>query len=480
MSSRGIPAELNTFASRVFQRRLRNGATVLVVPRPSSATAHFAVAFRAGGVDEPDGRAGIAHLYEHMAFKGTSRIGSRSWPKEKRALKRLDELDERMMHERARVPKPDEKKLARLKREFDSTEARAEGLVKQNELDEIYGRNGARGLNAYTSNDATVYIVNLPSNRVPLWAAMEAERIREPVMRQFYRERNVVIEELRLIADSPRWRLWDTMQTLAFKAHPYRVPVIGWKSDLERMTPRDLVEFFRSRYRPDRAVFVAVGDVDPARLVRMLDANLSFWKAGPPPRPVTTAEPEQRGERRAIEHCPASPQLAIAWPIPTHGHPDKVPLDALAWILGAGPSSRLHTVLVKRRRIAFSVDVSSGFPGERYPRLFAIGAVPKAPHAPAEVEEAITKEIGRLVRHGVTKRELEKAANQIEANVFQNLTDNSNLAPALAHAHAVTGDWRTILRILAEIRRVKTGDVVRVAREYLVPQRRNTVTVTAP
>ncbi|MEK7766161.1 MAG: insulinase family protein, partial [bacterium] len=198
-----LPPELAAFAAGVKQRTLPNGLTALVVPRRGSATVHFAIAFGVGAVDEPEGRSGIAHLYEHMAFKGTPRIGTRNWPRERALLARLDALDEALALERARHA-PDARKLARLKKTFDRTEAQAEKLVVPNELDELYQRNGAKGLNAYTSKDATVYIVNLPANRMALWAAIEGERVRTPVLRQFYRERNVVIEELRRLAFEQR------------------------------------------------------------------------------------------------------------------------------------------------------------------------------------------------------------------------------------------------------------------------------------
>ncbi len=480
MAAPELPAELKAFADRVVERRLPNGLTTLIVPRKTSATAHFAIGFRVGGVDEPEGRSGIAHLFEHMAFKGTTRIGTKNWAREKRLLLRLDDLDAQIMTERARGLQCDEKKLARLRKEFERTEERAEALVKPNELDEIYARNGAKGLNAYTSKDATVYIVNLPANRVKLWVAMEAARIREPVLRQFYRERNVVIEELRRYDDNPNWRLQDAMPMLAFTAHPYRTPIIGWRSDLERMTRKDLEFFFRQYYRPDRAVLAAVGDVEPKALLKLIKKEFSFWRAGTPPRPITTEEPEQRGERRAVEHMPTNPLVGIVYPTPTWGHPDKVAMDALAAILGHGDSSRLHTVLVKQKQLAVGVHAGTEFPGERFPNLFLILAVPRSPHGPAESEKAIIEEIDRVANDGVSQRELDKVTNLMEAEIFQRLADNSHLAATLAHVQAVTGDWRMILKVLQQLRALTPADILRVARERLVPQRRSVVTILPP
>lgn len=475
-----LPPELAAFAKQVHQRTLPNGLTVLVVPRRGSATLHFAIAFGVGGVDEPEGRSGIAHLYEHMAFKGTPRIGTRNWAKERRLLARLDELDEARKAEEAR-PAPGAGRIARLTKDFDRTEAAAEKLVVPNELDEIYQRNGAKGLNAYTSKDATVYIVNLPANRLKLWTAIEGERVRTPVLRQFYRERNVVLEEMRRCEDLPSWRLYDALCLHAYAAHPYRTPIIGFKSDVERMTRRDLESFFRSRYRPERAVAVIVGAIEPEAAFRAVAGAFGSWRAGgPPPRPLSTVEPEQRGERRAVEHMDANPQVGMAWPIPTWGHPDKAALDALAGVLGKGDSSRLHVALVKEQQLAVNVFAYPDYPGERFARLFLVAAVPRDPHGPEACERAIDGEIDRLIAGGVSAREMEKTANAMEADIFKGLTDSASLASGLAHSQAVTGDWKKPLELVTVLRALKPDDLVRVAKTYMVPAKRSVVTIRKP
>jgi len=194
-----LSPELASFADRVVERRLPNGLTVLVYPRRTSATAHFAMAFRAGAVDEPEGRSGMAHLYEHMAFMGTPEFGTRNWPKEKKLLERLDILDAAV--KTARLDKR-EAQAVRLEKALKRVEEAADKYMVQGALDDLYSGNGARGLNAFTSNDETCYVVSLPSNRLELWTTMESRRVVEPVLRHFFRERNVVIEELRIYDDS--------------------------------------------------------------------------------------------------------------------------------------------------------------------------------------------------------------------------------------------------------------------------------------
>ncbi len=473
-----LTPDLKAFAGRVVRTQLANGLTVLIVPRRRSATLHFAIAFGVGGVDEEAGRSGIAHLYEHMAFKGTRDVGTTDAASEEKILAKLDLLDARMQAEKAKNDGADAKKLAGWKKEFDRLEARAEALVDEEGMDELYARNGAKGLNAYTAKDLTVYIVSLPSNRARLWAALEAGRVKAPVLRQFYRERNVVIEEMRRYDDMPNWRMYDALPMLAFAAHPYRTPIIGWKSDVERMTRKDLEEFFRSRYRPDKATIAVVGDCDPDEMFALIRREFGNW-TGPAeaPRPVTTVEPEQRGERRMEQRMQASPLLGIAWPVPTWGHPDKTAIDALTTILGAGDSSRLNSALVKRDRIAVQAAAFTGFPGERYPNLLTVYAVPLAPRTVAEVEAAVDAEIAKLAADGPTKPELEKAVNMKEAEIFRKLGDNSDLAVVLADANASLGDWQLPLKQVGWLRALTPADVKRVAAEYLVAHRKNVVAI---
>lgn len=472
-----LSPDLKAFAGRVVERKLPNGLTILIVPRRRSATLHFAIAFGVGGVDEEAGRSGIAHLYEHMAFKGTRDVGTLDAKAEATLLGQLDALDAKMLAERARGPRADAKRLAAWKKEFDRLEAKAEKLVDDEGMDELYSRNGAKGLNAYTAKDLTVYIVSLPSNRARLWAALEAGRVKAPVLRQFYRERNVVLEEMRRYDDMPNWRMYDALPMLAFTAHPYRTPIIGWRSDVERLTRQDLEDFFTSRYRPDTATVAVVGDCDPDEMTALIRKEFGNWIApGTPPRPITTVEPEQRGERRMVQRMQASPLLGISWPVPTWGHPDKTAVDALTTILGAGDSSRLSN-LVKKDRVAVQAAAFTGFPGERYPNLLTVYAVPLAPHTPAEVEAAVDREIARLAADGPTADELEKAVNMKEAEIFRKLGDNSDLAVVLADAHASLGDWKLPLKQIGWLRALTPDDIRRVAKDTLLPHRKNVVTI---
>ncbi len=481
MSATALSPELARFAAGVSQHRLANGLTVLLVPRPGVATVHFAMAFGVGWADEDAGRSGVAHLYEHMAFKGTALVGTTNWNKERVLLEQLDELEAAMVAENARGPQADTAKVKVLKQKFDRLENAAEKLIIPNEFDEVYARNGAKGLNAYTSNDATVYIIAMPANRAKLWAAMESARVTAPVLRQFWRERSVVLEEQRRYDDMPNWRLYEALAALAFPAHPYRTPIIGWKSELEKLTRRDLEGFFRSRYRPDRAAICAVGAIHEREMLAMLKSAFGAWQPTlPPPPPMTTVEPDQRGPRRATQYMQANPLLAIGWPIPTWGHPDKAAVDVLAAVLGRGESSRLNASLVKRQRIALYAGTLTEYPGDRFPNLLGVIAAPQAPHTPEAVEAAVHAEVNRLLTDGMKPAELEAAVNLLEADRFKQLQDHTNLAATLSSSQATMGDWRTPLRWVTALRALTTEDIMKAAKTYLVAAKTNTVIVRPP
>jgi predicted Zn-dependent peptidase len=243
------------------------------------------------------------------------------------------------------------------------------------------------------------------------------------------------------------------------------------------MAPADLREFFTTYYRPDRAVIAVVGDVDPARFLALVRRDFGSWKGGPAPRPMATVEPEQRGERRATEYMQSNPLVAMAWPVPTWGHPDKVAIEATARILGRGDSSRLHTALVKRDRIAFQASAFAEYPGARYPHLFALFGAPQAPHTADEVEEALVREAYRLKDEPVTPREMEKTISMMEADILRQLSENWWLPNSLAGTQVVTGDWRNLLYMVEQIRALSPDDIRRVANEYLLPRRRTVVQV---
>lgn len=471
-------------ADRVVEHRLANGLTLLMVERHEAPVVSINATFRVGGVDEGTGHTGVAHLYEHMAFKGTPRIGTTNYEKEQRLLRELERLGAEIREERERLEAEGQRSSARLEeleKQFEETQDEAGSYVVSNEMSLLYQRHGAVGLNASTGKDVTRYFVSLPANRLPLWAAIEADRMAHPVFREFYKERAVVMEERRLRTDdNPTGLLYETFIATAFQAHPYRLPTIGWPSDLEALTPGLTRRFFETYYTPANAVIAIVGDIDPPEVVVLAERTFGKVPPGTPPPDVITAEPPQRGERRVKVEFDAEPMVFIGYHKPAINHPDDFVFDVIDALLSQGVTSRLYQRVVLEKRLASSIRTSSSVPGARAPNLFMISAAPLAPHDTTDVEAAIYAELDRLKREPVGPEELEKVLNNLDASLLRSLRSNSGLASRLSYFHAVAGDWRYVLRLRDRMAAVTPADIQRVARQYLVPSNRTVATLVKP
>ena len=279
----GALAEAPSLADRVIEHRLGNGMTVLMVERHQTPVVSINLTFGVGGMNEQVGQTGLAHLYEHMAFKGTRTVGTKDYETERAVLEELHrvgaELEQYQGGESgAAAPgsgsprgQPDAR-LEALQQRFKELQDKAGEYVLGNEMALLYQRHGAVGLNASTGKDITRYVINLPANRLPLWAALEADRMAHPVLREFYKERGVVMEERRLRTDdSPTGLLYEAFTSTAFQAHPYGVPTIGWASDIQSLTPAAAEDFFKTHYGPNNATVAIVGDINPQEVIRLLE-----------------------------------------------------------------------------------------------------------------------------------------------------------------------------------------------------------------
>ena len=473
-------------AERVVQHRLANGLTLLLVERHQSPVVSINVTFGVGGMNEHNGATGIAHLYEHMAFKGTRTLGTKDYERERPLLEELDRLQGRIEQERERLGAAGQDEAAspvlkELRQAFVDLQERAGQLVVGNELAMLYQRHGGVGLNASTGKDVTRYTVSLPANRLPLWAAVESDRMASPVLREFYKERDVVLEERRLRTDdSPAGLLYEVFAAAAFEAHPYGFPTIGWASDIQSLTPAVTEQFFRTYYGPANAVIAIVGDINPSEVADLIERTFGKIPPAPVPPPVVTVEPPQRGERRVEVEFDAQPSLLIGYHKPALGHADDYVFDVIDSILSEGQTSRLYRRLVREKRVAMSVDTQSNFPGAQAPNLFVIGAVPLAPHTTAEVEAAITDEIERLKTEPVTPEELQKVLNNLDAELLRSLRSNSGLASQLAYFQTIAKDWRYLLAARDRIAQVTSKDIQRVASRYLVKSNRTVAALIKP
>lgn len=469
-----------SLAERVIEHRLANGLTVLMVERHQTPVVSINITFAVGGINEQIGQTGLAHLYEHMAFKGTRVVGTTGYEKEKPILDELalvgTDLDQRQrdLAVKGDSATADERAAVdSLQHRFQELQTQAAQYVVGNEMALLYQRHGGVGLNASTGKDLTRYTISLPSNRLPLWAAIEADRMANPVLREFYKERGVVMEERRLRNDdSPNGLLFETFTSTAFRAHGYGIPTIGWGSDILSLTPAATEAFFKTHYGPDRATIAMVGDINPKEVIALIEQTFGKIPAAPPPPPLTTVEPEQRGERRVEVEFDAEPAIIIGYHKPGLGHPDDGVFGVIDAVLSDGLTSRLHQKLVREKRLAASVGSDANHPGMRASNLFIVTATPLAPHTTAEVEAAIYEEIERLKREPVSPKELEKVLNNLDADLVRGLRSNSGLASQLSFYQAVAGDWRYILKSRDKVAAVTAVDVQRVVTRYFTKSNR--------
>lgn len=452
---------------RVAEHRLANGMTVLVLPRAGAPVVALQMTCKVGSVDELPGKTGMAHLLEHMLFKGTRRLGTRDWKAEEPLLEAIERTGRALDAERRKGPTADPARTAALEAELHALEERQRPLVVKDEIDAVYARNGAVGFNAFTTPDLTSYVVSLPSNRLELWAALESERMREPVLREYYVERDVVREERReRLETDPGSLLFEALVATAFRVHPYRNPTIGREEDSSTLDVEDTRAFFLAHYGPDNTVVAAVGDVEPEAFFALVERYFGGIAPRGRPQPALPVEPVQEGSRRALVTFDAEPRGVLAYHKPTLPERDDYVLDVADALLSDGRSSRLVRELVDRRRLLAGVSSVNGTPGGRYPNLFAVFYTPASGVEIEAAEAAVREELQRLARTPPTAEELEKVIRRIAAQRVEALLSDVGMAGQLAYFQAVAGDWRYVeehLRILAT---VTPEEVSRVASAY--------------
>jgi len=338
-------------------------------------------------------------------------------------------------------------------------------------LDGIYDVHGGQSFNAFTTEDQTTYMVGLPSSCLELWMYLESDRFQNPVFRQFYSEKEVVLEELRNDENEPEYMMWTAFQGAAFNAHPYGRPVIGWMGDVRSTTRSDMEDFFWRYYTPNNCQITIVGDVDAEEVFKLAKKYFGKWKPGEPSPEVTIKEPEQTGERRVTVEFDAEPQLLIGYHIPAAPHPDSYAISILQSILSGGRTSRFWKNIFEKGLTGDAPRVYSG-PADRYPNLLVIETAPKAPLPIEEVESAILNEIERLKNEPVSEWELERVKNRIRVSDLNRIASNQWLAFSLSYAFIRSGDWRSLTDDYNRRLEVTPEDIQRVARKYLTQQNR--------
>lgn len=457
--------DLASFSKRVTVHTLKNGWTFIIVERPIAPVFAFMTRVNVGSAQEGSGVTGLAHMFEHMAFKGTPRLGTTDYGAEKKALEALEQAYIAYQHERL-GPHPDQEKVKTLFDAFKSKQKEAAQYVVKNEFGDIIEREGGVALNAFTGADVTGYFYALPANKVELFAYLESERFLHPVFREFYEERDVVMEERRLRTESrPVGRLLEQFMATAYIAHPYHHPVIGYASDIQSYTMTDAERFYRTYYVPASMVTAIVGDVKAATLIPLLEKYFGRIPAGTTPPPIRTIEPPSVAEKIVILKDPSQPFYLEAYHKQAVTHPEQPVYDAIDDILTNGRTSRFYRSLVRDKKIAVAVGSYGAYPGEKYPHVWVAYAVPARGVSNEVVQAALREEFERLKTDDVTDEELAKFRTRAKAGVIRALGSNLGLAMNLTDYHMLFGDWRELFRYLDRLDKVTKADIRRVASE---------------
>ena len=468
----------------VIEHELGNGMKVLMVPRPGDPNIAAGWIARVGSVYERPGITGVAHLFEHMMFKGTHTIGTQDINEDLAIIEQLDALKAEIAVEEAelleahrlgQIDDPNEaaerspRHLELLER-FETLLARQQEIVVKEDFSRIYTEQGASGMNAGTDHDFTVYFVNVPANKLELWFWMESDRLLNPVFREFYSERDVVHEERRLRTDStPTGKFQEQFDAMFWGSSPYSWPVVGWPSDLEGMTREEALTFFDVYYAPNNIAATLVGDFDPEQAIALAERYFGRIPRGErPPLQPRTREMPQLAEKRMAAYADTNPQVEIRYHSVPDGHVDEPALVVLGQLLN-GRTGRLYRSLVEDQQVA--TNASGGQSGYKFEGMFTVRGTARQGRTPEEVEQAIYAELGRLKTEPVGERELQKVKNQNAASTFRDLQGNFQLMVQLLIRENNRG-WETLNTDPALYDAVTADDIRRVANEYFTVENR--------
>ena len=482
----GVGAQDGTTAAAVpvEEFELDNGMRFLLVRRPELTTVAAAWAAHVGSANERPGITGLAHFFEHMMFKGTHTIGTKDIERDLEIIAEQEAVQEKIRAElreqrrRYRLGEIDDpydpahrtNTLNALRAEFQELVEEQRELMVKDELDKVYTDGGGTSLNAFTSNDFTVYINQLPANRLELWFWLESDRLLNPVFREFYAERDVVYEERRLRTEStPTGRYDEQADAMFWQSHPYSWPVIGWPSDLEVISKAQADEFFATYYAPNNLTGVLVGNFDPAEVRELADRYFGRLERGQREAPdVVTLEAEQLAEKRLTAECDCQPQLQLRYHAVPFGHADGYALDVIAGVLN-GRTGRLYEEMVEGAEIASSAGAF--FDARKYAGVFNLRAETKGDAAPEQLLAAWDEVVAELIAEPVPEDELAKVKNRVSADTYRQLREPFFLMIQLAVMDSM-GDWRYLNTVAERTNQVTAEDVQRVAAKYLQPSKR--------
>ena len=486
----GAAASLLAQQVPVVERTLANGMKLLLLERHDDPAVAGGWVAHVGSSNERPGITGIAHLFEHMMFKGTPTIGTKNYQRDLEIIAEQEKLRDQMREEDSKMRaalrrgeiddllKPETKtaRYKELEKKFNDLIAEQRQILVKNEFDKIYRSAGGSGMNAFTSDDMTAYFIQVPANKLELWMWMESERILRPVFREFYAERDVVFEERRMRTEStPLGKFEETFNSVFWESHPYSWPTVGWPSDIPAISKAQADDFYATYYAPQNITVILVGDFDAAKATGLAEQYFGRIPRGPRAAPeVVTLEVKQPAEKRMNAEAETNPQVDILWHTVPFGHKDSYPLEILGQVLSTR-TGRLFKGLVLGRGIA--TETWAYQRSQKWAGYFNAGAEAKEGHAPAEVEAAIYAEIEKLQQDEVPGEELQKVKNNFAAAEYRKLSSNMAILHQLIY-HEGNGHWQEINEAAPKFQAVTTADVKRVAKEYFTKENRAVATYT--
>ncbi|MCR5377362.1 MAG: insulinase family protein [Fibrobacter sp.] len=453
----------------VHKEVLDNGLTVLLHPNKQAPTVSCRLFYVTGSVHEVPGKSGLAHILEHELFKGTKKVGIQDSVADARFMLVQDSLQ--MLIRSAKLA-GDTAAVKKLTAEHDSVLNEHRKIFVKDELWGAYQAAGGSGLNAFTTDLMTAYIVTLPKDKIELFMWLEADRMQNAVLREFYSERDVVREERRMrYDDKPTGRYYETLNSMIYEAFPYRVPTIGWPSDIANLTREMAEEHYRKYYKPRNAILVLAGDLDVDSTVSMVKRYFGRIPTGEAFPPLTIRDPEQAGEKRLVVRRPDAPNVyTLVFKTAEVGDPSLYALDIAEGVLN-GRSGRLYKRLVEQEKLAVSVGASNS--PNKYVSEFSVQVNLRPDADVAKVEDAVWDELEKLKSEPVSAREFQKVKNHAYAGLIRSLTDMENVATMLAY-YEMFGDYRIFLTWADELEKVSADDVQNAAKATFV--RKNSVT----
>ncbi|HQR45696.1 MAG TPA: insulinase family protein [Thermoanaerobaculia bacterium] len=480
---------------KVQEKTLSNGMKLLLLPRKDEPAIACGWVAHVGSVNERPGITGISHLFEHMMFKGTPTIGTKDAKKDLEIIEEQEKVQTAMREEVAKmraawrrgelddITKPENKtaRYRELEKRFDElVKAQRELLVKE-EFERTYAKQGGSGSNAFTTNDMTGYFVTVPKNKLELWMWMESDRLRNPVFREFYAERDVVYEERRRSVEStPTGKLEEAFEEIFWHSSPYAWPVIGYPSDLPAITKAQADDYYATYYAPNNVTGILVGDFDPAEAAALAERYFGRIPRGKnPPPEVVTATPKWDYDVRMTAEAETNPEIEIRWHTVPFQHKDSYALEILAGLLN-GRTGRLDKALVlPADAVATKASASAGglMAPQKYAGAFSVDAEAKEGRTLAEVEKGILAEIEKLKKELVPAEELQKVKNNVAASSFRRLASNFYILLQLV-VYEGYGDWREMNEAPKKEAAVTAEDVRRVANTYLTRENQAALLVT--